>query len=241
MLRSSALYIVNAGAGIGFALPEDLRTFTSFPELKEKRRYPVRHFFVTAFAALAACAAAVAPALAADQKAKPQQAAVYPAAVATPGTALLPFTSLVGLAATNTTTSLLTTSFTAKKFIGFKWIKVGHKLVKVPKYKTVTKTKTTSHSSKGIDGKIAVGCIFGSALSLIYNAANKGAAMGNPLRWRSQAEHERIVASGYEKQFELTNEEAQLASAFCGLGGFAVAAQYTGRPLPAAQPVVARY
>jgi hypothetical protein len=46
--------------------------------------------------------------------------------------------------------------------------------------------------------------------------------MGNPPRWRSQAEHEKILASGYEKQFELTLDEANTAMAFCGLGSFAL-------------------
>jgi hypothetical protein len=46
--------------------------------------------------------------------------------------------------------------------------------------------------------------------------------MGNPLRWRSQAEHEAIVKSGYEKQFELTNGEATTSTALCGLGSLAL-------------------
>jgi hypothetical protein len=98
----------------------------------------------------------------------------------------------------------------------------------VTKTKTVTKYKKveTKHSSKdksnSSQGKFIVGCIMGSALGGITAAIRKGDAMGNPLRWRSQAEHESIVKSGYEKQFELTNAEAALAVAFCGLGSFAL-------------------
>jgi len=76
-----------------------------------------------------------------------------------------------------------------------------------------------SRSSKTV-GKAVVGCIFGSALATITSAMRKATAMGNPPRWRSQAEHERILASGYEKQFELTLAEANTAMAFCGLGSF---------------------
>jgi hypothetical protein len=67
-------------------------------------------------------------------------------------------------------------------------------------------------------GKLVVGCIMGSALGAITAAIRKGNALGNPLRWRSQAEHEAIVKSGYEKQFELTNAEAATAVSFCGAG-----------------------
>jgi hypothetical protein len=62
----------------------------------------------------------------------------------------------------------------------------------------------------------------GSALGAISASIRKATALGNPLRWRSQAEHEAIVKSGYEKQFELTNDEAATALAFCGLGSFAL-------------------
>ena len=99
----------------------------------------------------------------------------------------------------------------------------GHKY-DIPTYKKKIYNKVDTHhsrSSKNV-GKAVVGCIFGSALATIWSAARKGSAMGNPLRWRSQAEHERILASGYEKQFELTLAEANTAMAFCGLGSFAL-------------------
>lgn len=80
----------------------------------------------------------------------------------------------------------------------------------------------TSGSSSSTAGKVMVGCIFGSALGAITSAMRKATAMGNPPRWRSQAEHEAIVRSGYEKQFELTNAEANMAIALCGLGSFAL-------------------
>ncbi len=74
-----------------------------------------------------------------------------------------------------------------------------------------------SRSSKNV-GKAVVGCIFGSALGAITASIRKASSMGNPPRWRSQAEHERIVASGVEKKYELTNDEAHTAVALCGLG-----------------------
>jgi hypothetical protein len=88
-----------------------------------------------------------------------------------------------------------------------------------------------SKSNKGINGKVAVGCIFGSALAVITASIRKASAMGNPPRWRSQAEHEKIVASGYEKQFELTNDEASTAAALCGLGSFALHWQQQKAPV----------
>ena len=90
--------------------------------------------------------------------------------------------------------------------------------IKIKAEKDVQRTSTR----KDINGKIVVGCIMGSALGAITSAVRKGTAMGNPLRWRSQAEHEAIVKSGYEKQFELTTDEAMTATAFCGLGSFAL-------------------
>jgi hypothetical protein len=74
-----------------------------------------------------------------------------------------------------------------------------------------------SRTSKNV-GKAVVGCIFGSALGAISASIRKASAMGNPPRWRSQAEHERIVASGVEKKYELTNDEAHTAVALCGAG-----------------------
>jgi hypothetical protein len=79
-----------------------------------------------------------------------------------------------------------------------------------------------SKSNKNINGKIVVGCVMGSAFGAISASVRKATAMGNPLRWRSQAEHEAIVKSGYEKQFELTNGEATTATALCGLGSLAL-------------------
>ena len=81
---------------------------------------------------------------------------------------------------------------------------------------------SVSHGSGSNAGPLIVGCIFGSALGAITASVRKASAMGNPPRWRSQAEHEKIVASGYEKQFELTNQEAATALALCGLGSFAL-------------------
>jgi hypothetical protein len=91
------------------------------------------------------------------------------------------------------------------------------------KYKWVKVNKTKHHSRTSSNvGKAVVGCIFGSALGAITSSVRKASAMGNPPRWRSQAEHEKILASGVEKKYELTSEEAHMATAFCGLGSFAL-------------------
>jgi hypothetical protein len=112
----------------------------------------------------------------------------------------------------------------------------------IRKIETTQKAKTTKHSrsskSRSAQGKMIVGCIMGSALGAITASVRKASAMGNPPRWRSQAEHERIVASGYEKQFELTNDEAQTALALCGLGSFAL---HWERTAPMPHVVRARY
>jgi hypothetical protein len=94
--------------------------------------------------------------------------------------------------------------------------------------------KKASWKSNSSMGKAVVGCIFGSALGAITSSVRKATAMGNPPRWRSQAEHEAIVRSGYEKQFELTLDEANTAIALCGLGSFALHWEK-------AAPVTARY
>jgi hypothetical protein len=85
------------------------------------------------------------------------------------------------------------------------------------------KEKFADHGSNR--GQFMVACIMGSALGAITAAIRKGNALGNPLRWRSQAEHEAIVKSGYEKQFELTNDEAATALSWCGAGSLTLAWQ----------------
>jgi hypothetical protein len=128
----------------------------------------------------------------------------------------------VGAAALFPTTSTL--AWTTTKTLYFKWTWWGWKPVdychgygchkKYVKVQHENKTKSV--------GKAVVGCIMGSALGAITAAIRKGNALGNPLRWRSQAEHEMIVKSGYEKQFELTNDEAAIALSLCGLGSLAL-------------------
>jgi hypothetical protein len=129
--------------------------------------------------------------------------------------------------------STTTLTWTTLKWIPYKiwvpgkWIKIGYKWKYIPGHKKWVKVpKKVHHSqtnrSNSAQGKAIVGCIFGSALGAITSSMRKATAMGNPPRWRSQAEHERIVASGYEKQFELTNDEANTAVALCGLGSFAL-------------------
>jgi hypothetical protein len=137
----------------------------------------------------------------------------------------------IGAAAiVGTTTNVAHKSFSFWKWQGYGWGKVHHlkqtgwdiditKKFNGKKIKVHAERKTTSKTDMG---KAVVGCIFGSAVGAISSSVRKASAMGNPIRWRSQAEHEQILASGYEKQFELTNGEAQTATAFCGLGSFAL-------------------
>jgi hypothetical protein len=105
---------------------------------------------------------------------------------------------------------------------------VNHKLpgtkfdVPLKKEKVYKQVKTNHSRTSKTVGKAVVGCIFGSALATIAASVRKASAMGNPPRWRSQAEHERILASGVEKKYELTLAEANTAMAFCGLGSFAL-------------------
>jgi hypothetical protein len=142
---------------------------------------------------------------------------------------------------TTSTFSWLTTQWFSKKiFLGYHkvWTRYGWKWV--PKHKTVHYKKHIKHSNtnKSINGKVVVGCIMGSAFGAITASVRKATALGNPPRWRSQAEHEKIVASGYEKQFELTNDEAHTSTALCGLGSFALHWQPKA---PAPVVVKARY
>lgn len=141
------------------------------------------------------------------------------------------------LVGTGTSTALLTKTLTFK-FWKFKWIGAYHHLshtgwnvskdiiwkdvgrYSIPKKVKLHANKQVSTKSKLNIGKAVVGCIMGSAFGAITASIRKATALGNPPRWRSQAEHERIVASGYEKQFELTSSEAATALAFCGLGSF---------------------
>lgn len=184
---------------------------------------------IPTFAAVALAISVATSALAADKPVAAQAPQVTQAQFSPPpsgAAALLPLTNLGALFATSTTTLAWTTT----KFVGYKWVNYHGYWKKVPQYKKVQHTD----SSKSINGKIVVGCIMGSALGAITAAVRKGTAMGNPLRWRSQAEHEANVRSGYEKQFELTNDEAATSVAFCGLGSLAL---HWPQQAPA-QPVV---
>lgn len=102
--------------------------------------------------------------------------------------------------------------------------------------------KVTGGGAGGGSAPWPVICIGGSALGLIWAANAKATALGNPPRWRSQAEHERIVASGIEKKYELTNGEAAAIGFTCGAGAFGVVAKYRHQqPMTARVPVVAKY
>jgi hypothetical protein len=153
----------------------------------------------------------------------------------------------IGAAAyVGTTSTTLTKSFHFWKWQSWGWKKV-HYLKNAGWDVDITKKyygkKIKVHADKTNKnnlkmGKAVVGCIFGSALGAITASVRKASALGNPPRWRSQAEHEKIVASGYEKQFELTNDEASTAIALCGLGSFALHWQ---QKAPAPMVVKARY
>jgi hypothetical protein len=82
--------------------------------------------------------------------------------------------------------------------------------------------KTQTSKNRMTQGKAVVGCVMGSALGAISASIRKADALGNPISWRSQAEHEAIVKSGYEKQFELTSDESATALSWCGLGSLAL-------------------
>lgn len=132
---------------------------------------------------------------------------------------------------TKTVTWFTMKTVPTKTWVNGYWTKVKIGRHWYPKYikghwqhgtKDVKVKHTGSSKSRSNMGKAVVGCIMGSAFGAITASMRKATALGNPPRWRSQAEHERIVASGYEKQFELTNDEAQTAIAFCGLGSLAL-------------------
>jgi hypothetical protein len=146
------------------------------------------------------------------------------------GPGILPLLAgpVIAGSAVGTSSSTIVKAFKFKKWQGWGWKKVHYLKnagydVTINKYGKKVKVRATktskSHSNMG---KAVVGCIMGSAFGAITASMRKATALGNPPRWRSQAEHEKIVASGYEKQFELTNDEAQTAIAFCGLGSFAL-------------------
>lgn len=142
--------------------------------------------------------------------------------------------AVAALVGTSTTTwsTVLTKKFFFYKYNPYGWKKVFYlkrsgfdiDLYKKHKFVKVKASKTEHHTSqsKSDMGKAVVGCVMGSALAAITSSIRKASAMGNPPSWRSQAEHEAIVASGSEKQFELTNDESQTALSFCGLGSLAL-------------------
>jgi hypothetical protein len=170
----------------------------------------------TMLAAAFAVSMIVSPASAHNPNQKGPISSIFPALLGPVGAA-----ALVG--PTTSTFSWMTTQWFSKKiFLGYHKIWTPHGWKYVPKYKTVHYKKpvkhSTSHKSKLKVGKAVVGCVMGSALGAISASVRKATALGNPPRWRSQVEHEKIVASGYEKQFELTSDEAATALSACGLG-----------------------
>jgi hypothetical protein len=180
----------------------------------------MKKIVATVLAAIIAASAFIVPASAAssDEKKQVTGLGIFPILAGPVGAAaLFPTTSTLHWATTKTL-------YYKFSFYTWKWYEVPY----CHGYGCHKKYVKVKHQSKSSSvGKAVVGCIMGSALGAITAAIRKGNALGNPLRWRSQAEHEMIVKSGVEKKFELTNEEAQTALAFCGLGSFALHWQQT--------------
>jgi hypothetical protein len=177
----------------------------------------------------------------ADTK-KPTGAAMVPA-LGTP--AILGAT----IPAVNKIPYVLVQDFKFKIWQGWGWDKIrylkhlGYHVEKDIFYKKFVKVhavkKGNIQRTNSSQGYAVVGCIMGSALGAISASVRKGTAMGNPLRWRSQAEHEAIVRSGAEKKYELTSDEAATALALCGLGSFAL--RWDAAPAAAPAVVKAKY
>jgi hypothetical protein len=185
----------------------------------------------TVLVAAFAASMIVAPASAHNPNQKGPVTSIFPALLGPLG-----FATLIG---PGTSTALATKALTFK-FWHFKWIGAYHDLTqagwnvskdiiwkdfhghKIPKKVKLNASKQVSTKSKLKIGKTVVGCVMGSAFGAISASIRKASALGNPPRWRSQAEHERIVASGAEKKYELTSDEAATALSACGLGSFAL-------------------
>jgi hypothetical protein len=146
----------------------------------------------------------------------------------------------VGVAAlvgTTTSTTTLAKYFHFKIWESWGWKKIyylkhsGWDVDKyIHRYKVkVHAKKTQTSTNRMTQGKAVVGCVMGSALGAISASIRKADALGNPISWRSQAEHEKIVKSGYEKQFELTSDESATALSWCGLGSLAL--HWEARPV----------
>jgi hypothetical protein len=151
--------------------------------------------------------------------------------------ALLGPVAVAGLVGTSTNHLTLTKFF--KFYPGEKWGWYKIKYLKyhgwdVDKYYKhgkikVHAKKTQTSTDRMTQGKAVVGCVMGSALGAISASIRKADALGNPISWRPQAEHEKIVKSGYEKQFELTSDESATALSWCGLGSLAL--HWEARPV----------
>jgi hypothetical protein len=189
----------------------------------------MKKIVATLLAAALAVSTVVVPASAASDDKKPVT-----------GLGILP--ALAGPLAAGALVGPSTTHLTWTKFFKFYpsqkwgWYKIKYlkytgwdvnKYYKYGKVKVHAKKTTSSHNKSNM-GKAVVGCVMGSALGAITASIRKASALGNPPRWRSQAEHEAIVRSGVEKQFELTSDEAAIALSLCGLGSLAL--HWQGRP-----------
>lgn len=99
---------------------------------------------------------------------------------------------------------------------------------KYPPYHPKPKSTPTSSSGSSMQtGQFVVGCIMGSALGLIWAAAAKAAANGQPLRWLSQTEYE---ATRNDTTNHLTSQQSALIAFSCGLGAFPVVASFDQQP-----------
>jgi hypothetical protein len=180
----------------------------------------MKKIVLTVLAAVLAASTLIVPASAADDRKPVTGLGIFPALAS-------PF-ALAGILGPTTQTTTVTKFFKFYPNQKWGWYKIkylkanGWEVDKYYKHRKIKVHAKHETKSKNIHGKAIVGCIMGSAFGAITAAVRKGNAMGNPLRWRSQAEHEAIVKSGYEKQFELTNDEAAIALSFCGLGSLAL-------------------
>jgi hypothetical protein len=179
-------------------------------------------FVATALAAAFAACMLAAPASANSDKKPTTGVGILPALAGPVGVA--------GLVGTSTNHLTFTKFFKFYPSQKWGWYKIKYlkyhgwdvdKYYKHGKIKVHAK-KTQTSTNRMTQGKAVVGCVMGSALGAISASIRKASALGNPIRWRSQAEHEAIVKSGYEKQFELTSDEAAIALSLCGLGSFAL-------------------
>jgi hypothetical protein len=118
---------------------------------------------------------------------------------------------------------------------GFKFVvpwdasaKILHLCAKSPSHCSVTAKPIPHHYERSTGAKIGpyvVGCVMLSAGSLIVASVVKANAMGQPLRWMSQAQFEAYERTR-DRSVELTAQEAAIIGFTCGIGSVAVLRNY---------------